>query len=81
MRIEIAPETERLLREEIQNGSYGSVDELIQAGLQALRERKSTVGSESATADNLVELFRNSPFRGLNIEFERDRDYVRKMPF
>jgi uncharacterized protein (DUF1778 family) len=35
----------------------------------------------ASQAKNLVELFENSPFKGLNIEFERDRkqDYGREI--
>ena len=35
MHIDIAPETERLIREEIGNGHVHSVDELIKAGVEA----------------------------------------------
>lgn len=42
MQIEIAPETERLVQEEISSGHFRSVDELIAAGVQAWRERNST---------------------------------------
>ena len=44
------------------------------------REVKSppTGGAASIPeARNLVELFANSPFKGLNMDFERDRDYGR----
>ena len=39
MHIDIAPETERLIREEIGSGNVHSVDELIKAGVAALREK------------------------------------------
>jgi len=78
MRVEVAPETERLIREEIRNGHVRSVDEIIQAGVQALREKHSApAGASGSDANNLVELFANSPFKGLSIQFERDRDYGR----
>ena len=32
-----------------------------------------------AEPKNIFELFANSPFKGLNIEFERDRDYGREI--
>jgi Arc/MetJ-type ribon-helix-helix transcriptional regulator len=38
MHIDIAPETERLVREEISSGHFRSADELIKAGVKALRE-------------------------------------------
>ncbi len=39
MTIHIGPETERVVREELRDGHFRSVDELILAGVQAWRER------------------------------------------
>ncbi len=39
MSIDINPETERVVREELSQGHFGSVDELILSGVQAWRER------------------------------------------
>jgi predicted nucleic acid-binding protein len=41
MIIKILPETEQLLREEIQSGHFQSVDDLIVTGVRAWREQKS----------------------------------------
>ncbi len=40
MSIDINPETERVVREELRQGHFGSVDELILSGVQAWRERR-----------------------------------------
>ena len=40
MTINLKPETERLVQEELQNGHFGSVDEMIVEGVQARREGK-----------------------------------------
>ncbi len=48
MHIDIAPETERLVREEINSGHVHSVDEIIKAGVQALRE-KNALSAKSAS--------------------------------
>ncbi len=66
MQIDIAPETERLVREEISSGHYRSVDELIKAGVEALREKSAP--------KSLVQFFRESPLVGLELPFERDKD-------
>lgn len=66
MQIDIAPETERLVREEISNGHFRSVDELIKAGVEALREKSAP--------KSLVQFFRESPLVGLELHFERDKD-------
>jgi Arc/MetJ-type ribon-helix-helix transcriptional regulator len=39
MQIDIAPETERLVREEISSGHFRSVDEMIKAAAETWRER------------------------------------------
>jgi Arc/MetJ-type ribon-helix-helix transcriptional regulator len=41
MHIDIAPETERLVREEISSGHFRSADEVIKAGVEALREKNA----------------------------------------
>jgi hypothetical protein len=40
MTINLKPETERLVKEELQNGHFRSVDEMIVEGVQARREGK-----------------------------------------
>jgi Arc/MetJ-type ribon-helix-helix transcriptional regulator len=49
MSIEIQPETERLVRKEIQNGHFATVDEIILAGVRARQEQRSytPAGSEA----------------------------------
>ena len=49
MQIDIAPETARLVREEIINGRVCSADEIVKAGLQALREKYAPADSSTAT--------------------------------
>ena len=63
MHIDIAPETERLVREEISNSHFRSVDELIKAGVEVLREKNAP--------KSLVQFFRESPLVGLELHFER----------
>lgn len=47
MPIDIAPETERLVREEIRSGHFNSVDEIIQAGVEAWREKHTPPTGEA----------------------------------
>ncbi len=48
MSIDIAPETERVVREELRRGHFQSVDELILSGVQAWRERNLRQEQEGA---------------------------------
>jgi len=41
MTIELKPETERLVQEELQNGHFHSIEEIILRGVQARREAGS----------------------------------------
>jgi Arc/MetJ-type ribon-helix-helix transcriptional regulator len=80
MTIEINPETERLVREEISSGHFRSVDELIVTAVNAWRERNlvSVVEAPLHTkVDNLSDLLLRSPFAGANLNLERSQDYPR----
>jgi Arc/MetJ-type ribon-helix-helix transcriptional regulator len=46
MIIDIAPETEFLVRQELKAGNFRSADELIRAGVQSLRERSADLARE-----------------------------------
>jgi Arc/MetJ-type ribon-helix-helix transcriptional regulator len=67
--IDIAPETERLVREEISSGHFHSVDELIRAGVEAWRERTMQGAAPEAAPKCLVQFFRESPLVGLELDF------------
>lgn len=45
MHIDIAPETERIVREELHSGHFRSVDDLILSGVQAWRERNAATAT------------------------------------
>ena len=63
MTVELKPETERLVQEELHRGSFHSLDELIVQGVQAWREKNqamtvialllSLAGKESGDAGHL----------------------------
>ena len=78
--VQLKPETEQLVREEIQRGHFHSVDEVIVQGVYALRE-KSKAGQAGATASRprkpLYELLTQPPFAGSELNLERLKDYPR----
>jgi Arc/MetJ-type ribon-helix-helix transcriptional regulator len=58
MTIEIKPETERVVREELRDGHFRSVDELILSGVQAWRERnlpQDRVGTGNTAPAGLIQ--------------------------
>ena len=78
--MELKPETERLVQEEIRRGPFHSVDEVIMQGIYALRE-KSKVELATVTPPGprkrLYDLFTQPPFAGSELNLERQKDYPR----
>jgi Arc/MetJ-type ribon-helix-helix transcriptional regulator len=75
MPIELEPETERLVQEEIRNGHFHSVDELIVEGVHAWREKQETqLPGPPGREQTLSEFLMESPVAGSGLELERDKD-------
>jgi hypothetical protein len=70
MSIEIKPETERLIHEELQKGHFRSVDEIIVEG----REKHGTEPIRPEKRTSLSEFLLNSPLAGAELDLERDND-------
>jgi hypothetical protein len=56
MSIEIKPETERLVQEEIQKGHFHSVDEIIIEGVHARREKQPTKPTRAPKGTTLLRI-------------------------
>lgn len=73
MTIELKPEDEKLVEEKLRSGVFHSAEEVIHCALVALPI--PTPRSESQQRKkNLVELFAESPLKGLDLNLERDPD-------
>ncbi len=72
MTIELTPEQERIIQEEIQRGHFHSPDDVLEHALAALREK-------TRQPKSLVQFFRDSPFVGMEMKFERSQDTGRKI--
>jgi len=72
-------ELEQRVREQIQRGQFHDVDELLERALDALQEKQNAAvpARRLAARKSLAQLFAESPFKGLDIDFERDPDYGR----
>jgi Arc/MetJ-type ribon-helix-helix transcriptional regulator len=79
--VELKPETEQLVQEEIRSGHIHSVDELIVYGVRALREKRHVQTTAAAPPrkprKNLADFLMESPFAGSEIDLERQQDYGR----
>lgn len=79
MNLEIhKPELLRRVNAYIQTGHFHDADEVIEKALDALEEKALQVSAvKPRRADgrkNLAQLFADSPFKGLDIDFEREPD-------
>jgi hypothetical protein len=78
MTVELKPETERLVQEELQSGHVQTVDELIVYGVQALRDKSKAVPARPRKPrKNLADFLLESPFAGSEVVLEREQDYGR----
>ncbi len=75
--MELKPETEQLVREEIKRGHIHSVDELIVYGVLALREMRNVEPPEPKPRKRLYDLLTQPPFAGSELTIERQKDYPR----
>jgi Arc/MetJ-type ribon-helix-helix transcriptional regulator len=80
--VQLKPETERLVQEEIKNGHVRSVDELIVQGVRALRE-KSRAGKHASgprkPRKNLADVLSGPSFAGSDLDLTRQEDYPRPL--
>jgi Arc/MetJ-type ribon-helix-helix transcriptional regulator len=78
--VELKPETERLVQEEIRRGHFHSVDEVIVQGVYALREKSHAEQAAAAPPrprKKLYDLLTRPPFAGSELNLERQKDYPR----
>jgi hypothetical protein len=73
----IRPETEALIQQHLQSGQFQDVDELLTKALEALQAPAVSPGAPKSTRPpgqkSLVELFEESPWKGLDLDFSRNR--------
>jgi len=72
MTIQLKPEQERIIREEIQCGHFHSADEVLDHALTALREKVPRVPRKPRK--NFAQFLMESPLAGSGLDLERDKD-------
>ena len=78
MTIELKPEQERIIQEEIRSGHFRNADEVLDHALAALREKNSSLKSEpSRPRKNFAQFLMESPLAGSGLDLERDNDQGR----
>jgi len=81
MTVHLKPEQEQVVGKAIQAGLIKTADDVVEVGVETIRQRlEARVKAPiPPVAKNLVELFANSPFAGLDIDFERDKGTGREV--
>ena len=77
MTINLKPEQEQIIREEIENGHFRSADEVIAHALAALKEKERK--RAGTPRKNLARFLMESPFAGAELNLERQKDYARPL--
>jgi Arc/MetJ-type ribon-helix-helix transcriptional regulator len=80
MTIQLKPEQERIIREEIESGHFRSPEEVLDHALAALREKNPSLQTEpKKSRRNLVDVLSEPPFAGSELDLKRIRDYPRSL--
>lgn len=74
MTITLNDERTRLLSELVEAGVAHSPEEAVDQAVRTLHSLATQVKPVHQQVDNLADLFAKSPFRGLDMNFERDKD-------
>jgi len=82
MTIQLKPEQERIIQEEIESGHFQSPDEVLDHALAALREKPIVTQATDAQPrrrKKLYALLTQPPFAGSELNLERQKDYPRSV--
>jgi Arc/MetJ-type ribon-helix-helix transcriptional regulator len=80
MTIQLKPDQERMIQEEIEKGHFRSPDEVLDHALAALREKNSPRPIEPhKQRRNLADVLSNPPFAGSELDLSRIRDYPKPL--
>lgn len=74
MTIHLRPQQEELIQAAIQAGLIRSAEEALDEGLNRLRDRMQKPTKRPRGKKSLAQLFAESPFKGMDIDFERNPD-------
>ena len=77
MTITLNDEQARLLAEVVEAGAARSPEDAVDQAARALHSSTTCKTPVHQHVDNLADLFAKSPFRGLDMDFERDQDIGR----
>ena len=77
--VHLTPEQENYLRQSVQNGRFATTEQALGTAI-ALLQRQELQGSStppSPQTKSLARLFAESPLKGLDLNFPREKDQLR----
>lgn len=77
MSMQLKPEQERIVQEEIERGHFRNAEEVLDHALAALREKSQAGNGETTTRKNLAQFLMESPLAGSGLDLERDKQFAR----
>jgi Arc/MetJ-type ribon-helix-helix transcriptional regulator len=78
MTIEINPDQERIIREEMECGRFQSPEDVLEYALTALRKSEHGDG-RTASSRSFAEFLMDSPLAGAGLTIERQQDFGRNI--
>lgn len=79
MTIQLKPEQERIIQEEIRSGHFRNADEVLDHALAALREKEPHARPQPPPRKRLVDVLSQPPFAGSELNLERQKDYPKPL--
>ena len=79
MTIQLKPEQERIIEQEIRSGHFRDAAEVLDHALAALLGKEPKAESAAKPHKNLVDVLSEPPFAGSELNLERQKDYPRPL--
>ena len=78
MEVHLTPSQEAFIQQHVSTGRFATSDEAIQEAIILLQEReRQKMKTRPSGRKSLAQLFAESPFKGLDMEFPRGKDPLR----
>jgi putative addiction module CopG family antidote len=75
MEVHLTPDQEAFIQQHVSTGRFATVEEAVQEAITLLEEReRQRVKTRPSGRKSLAQLFAESPFKGLDMEFPRAKD-------
>jgi putative addiction module CopG family antidote len=80
MEVHLTPDQEAFIQQHVSTGRFATADEAVQEAIMLLEEReRQRVKTRPSGRKSLAQLFAESPFKGLDMEFPRGKDPLRSV--